>query len=93
MTEAYRPEETVATGCEWKQDADGNWETGCGDLFCLNDSSPLENGMKFCCYCGLTLDEVPYDDDSGDEEANQMGLDALKEEDETWLAEHPEVKS
>jgi len=55
-----------ATGCEWKADEEGVWGTGCGQAFVFDDGGPIENGMKFCCYCGLTLDELPYED-AGDE--------------------------
>lgn len=87
--EALTTDERVATGCEWKQDEETNWQTGCGNAFVFIDSGPIENGMKFCCYCGLSLDELPYDD--ADEEAHQMELDALSEEDEIWSAEHPDA--
>ena len=44
--------------CSWSQDEDGNWTTGCGGMFIVTEGTPLENGMKFCCYCGKALGEV-----------------------------------
>ena len=38
--------------CGWNSDDDGTYHTGCGQLFVLNDGTPRENGMRFCCYCG-----------------------------------------
>lgn len=61
-------------GCEWSEDEEGNWWTGCDEAFCLTDGTPTENGMKFCCYCGEDLIEVrfshlmgPNDDDDDTE--------------------------
>ena len=41
--------------CIWHADEDGNWHTGCENLFVLNDGTPMENKMRFCCYCGQKL--------------------------------------
>lgn len=42
----------------WIEDADdGSWATSCGYLFALNDGSPYQNRMAFCCYCGKRLIE------------------------------------
>ncbi len=46
--------------CEWKEDEDGNWGTSCGNLYCIIEGMPKENGMKFCCYCGKLLKEIAY---------------------------------
>lgn len=44
------------TACAWKRDDDGNWQTGCGGMFVLLDEgTPAENSMAFCCYCGKPL--------------------------------------
>lgn len=42
-------------GCHWKVDEDGNYDTDCGEKYCFIDDGPIENGMKFCCYCGAEL--------------------------------------
>jgi hypothetical protein len=44
--------------CVWSEDFEGNWDTGCGNLFVLNEGTPSENGMKHCCYCGGKLEQV-----------------------------------
>ncbi len=48
--------------CKWSEDADGNWETECGDMFVLIVDTPSKNGMKYCCYCGCVLVEEFYEE-------------------------------
>jgi hypothetical protein len=50
---------TEAQTCSWWiEDSDyGSWETSCGHLFMLNDGSPYQNRMRWCCYCGKPLTE------------------------------------
>lgn len=58
--------------CGWTQESDGGaWATGCGHLFEVNDGTPKENGMGFCCFCGRTLSESLYTDDEQDEQAKR----------------------
>ena len=55
--------------CEWKQDEDdGSWDTACGEKFCIEEGNPEDNGMRFCCYCGATL-ETPNVKVQGQDEA------------------------
>lgn len=56
--------------CEWhEEDAESNcWDTTCGEVFQLNHDTPAENNMRFCCYCGGALEQVPYGSDDGDDE-------------------------
>jgi hypothetical protein len=51
--------------CTWTEDSDGNWETDCGETFILNDGTPKENHMKFCCYCGKPLKEERFKECDG----------------------------
>lgn len=57
------------TNCSWKQTDEDNdfWETSCGGAFTLEAGGPSENRMKFCCYCGLSINELkwvaPVDDE------------------------------
>lgn len=46
--------------CVWHNDpeTDSSWDTGCRQLFELNDGTPSENRMSFCCYCGKPIQEV-----------------------------------
>lgn len=46
---------TPAKSCEWTEDADGIWHTGCGHTFFFDTDGPVENKQKFCGYCGLAL--------------------------------------
>lgn len=48
------------TKCEWKEDSDGNWDTFCGETFCLEEGTPSENTYKFCPACGGVLKETKY---------------------------------
>ena len=54
--------------CFWTEDEDGNWETTCGNMFILIDGMPSENDMKYCCYCGCGLKEVPFEEDEVEDE-------------------------
>lgn len=38
--------------CQWKEDGDGIWNTGCGHLFEFTADGPTENNFRFCPYCG-----------------------------------------
>lgn len=48
----------VAETCQWTEDSDGNWDTSCDNKYIIVEGTPSENGMKFCTYCGLRLEEV-----------------------------------
>lgn len=45
--------------CTWSQiQADSDcWGASCGNEFTLNDGTPKDNNMKFCCYCGGVLSQ------------------------------------
>ena len=46
--------------CIWQQDLDdewNNWNTECGETYCLEAETPKKNKMNFCCYCGKRLEE------------------------------------
>lgn len=54
--------------CHWMQDGEpesDTWSTACGGMFAITDGTPSENRMRYCCYCGKPLSEVPlvYTDD------------------------------
>ena len=60
--------------CKWTENENGLWETDCNDSFEFYSSGPVENGMKFCPYCGKPLEEVKYVDpwvDDEEEEENK----------------------
>ncbi|CAB4127016.1 hypothetical protein UFOVP254_16 [uncultured Caudovirales phage] len=44
--------------CTWWQDGDsdsGVYATSCRHYFDLNDGTPEDNKMQWCCYCGKRL--------------------------------------
>lgn len=45
--------------CVWSQDNEDSdtWGTNCGHYYIINDGTPDENKMKFCCFCGLPIDQ------------------------------------
>jgi len=47
--------------CNWTQDGYGEdaWDTGCGNRFMLEEGTPSDNHMEFCCFCGHPIDELP----------------------------------
>ena len=61
-------QKSPALECTWECDSDGNWETDCGEMFILNEGTPVDNSMKFCCYCGKPLREAPVKLEEGTEE-------------------------
>lgn len=52
---ASRPAQT----CEWKEDDEGVWHTGCGNAWEFTDGGPYDNRQKFCGYCGGFLVNLP----------------------------------
>lgn len=54
--------------CIWAQDGEGeqSWDTGCRKRFNLNEGTPRENKMLFCCYCGKPIEQhVAEDEEEG----------------------------
>lgn len=52
--------------CGWSQDSDSysdTWATSCGHYFRLDDGTPTDNKMAFCCYCGKSLVSYPFVED------------------------------
>jgi len=47
--------------CVWAEDENGIYETECGNAFELNDGTPADNGMTYCCYCGKLIKESFYE--------------------------------
>jgi len=48
--------------CLWQETDEGFWETDCGHAYVVEHGTPSEEEMKFCCFCGLKLDESRLDD-------------------------------
>jgi hypothetical protein len=58
MNYLYSKLECDATFCTWHQDGDGDsgvYATSCGRYFNLEDGTPEDNRMQWCCYCGKKL--------------------------------------
>src|SRR5690606_14840627 len=56
--------------CTWHGNPDdsGFWDTDCHNTFVLDDGTPTDNDMKFCCYCGRPLvTGVVTDEDDDDD--------------------------
>lgn len=57
-----RAERGQPVSCEWVQDDEGldMWIAACGSnrYFTLDEGTPAENRMTFCCWCGGPLREV-----------------------------------
>ena len=47
----------IAGECTWTPDEDGDYQTGCNDIWLLIEGTPTENGMKFCAFCGKPIKE------------------------------------
>lgn len=54
-----REKKKVKKVCTWEEDEDGSWNTSCDNKFVLEEGTPLDNDMEFCCYCGTKLSEKP----------------------------------
>lgn len=50
--------------CTWEQDANGIYETSCGEAYEVSYGTPNDNEMRYCCYCGGKLVQKLYHDDS-----------------------------
>ena len=53
--------------CIWQQDDTGDdsgtYFADCGSNFSLNEGTPTDNRMKFCCYCGGEIVEMLVNND------------------------------
>lgn len=60
--------ETPAT-CEWREDDDCIWHTGCGQYWHFDDGgAPTDHKQRFCGYCGKPLTAVAYVEPKDDDE-------------------------
>lgn len=49
--------EAMIETCVWVQDGDGYWTTTCCNAFEFTDGGPVENGARFCMFCGQLVEE------------------------------------
>lgn len=56
--------------CNWTQEDEGSevWYTSCINIFSFTEPGPINNGMKFCCFCGKPLNEVQWEEPEDDED-------------------------
>jgi len=48
--------------CNWSQDGDEEsdlWSSGCGHELTFEEGSPVENGFRFCPFCGADISSTP----------------------------------
>lgn len=43
--------------CVWQCDEYGVWHTWCDHMFIINEGGPIDNSMKYCCFCGKEITE------------------------------------
>ena len=69
------------TNCLWIEDGNGGYRATCtGSRFeFTQDDSPIDNGFKFCPYCGRDLISIDYDAYSQDKLEMEL-YNAIKEE-------------
>ena len=71
--------------CTWYQDGDsdsGVYATSCWHYFNLEDGTPEDNKMAWCCYCGKKLAQSLITEDEDDHPTNRRpagagGVDAI----------------
>lgn len=50
--------------CAWRLDPSSHaWDAGCGNAFLIDEGTPQQNHMNFCCFCGNRLESM--EEDSG----------------------------
>lgn len=55
MRKQYESKPACRWTYDWYQDT---WDTSCGQSFTVIDSTPSQNDMRYCPYCGGVLDEI-----------------------------------
>lgn len=64
----YLNEKQTEKTCEWTEDSDGNWDTGCKNTFIFIEGTPKENNAIFCPYCGGQIIEKPAKTEQEDDD-------------------------
>lgn len=61
--------------CKWSEwstligEPTNNFDTSCGHTFTLNEGTPTENEMKFCCFCWKEIEVAVCPCESADAHA------------------------
>lgn len=60
-----KPTQEQDERCTWTEvDCDSDiYATSCGHYFAITELTPYENKMRFCCYCGKSLEQMLFVDD------------------------------
>jgi hypothetical protein len=67
---ALKAEQAEPESCAWHQDGDSEsdlYATSCGHYFSLNDGTPEDNKMHWCCYCGKRIVQEMITEEDEDE--------------------------
>lgn len=77
--------------CVWRQDEDGCWATGCGQLWSFDGAGePADHGCRFCFHCGHPLQAVAYEPDPVEEDADPCPGFQATDADGVVYADHDE---
>lgn len=66
LRRAFRAALAEPETCTWQQDGDsdsGSYGTSCRRYFNLEDGTPEDNKMAWCCYCGKKLAQALITED------------------------------
>ena len=69
LAEPVEQEQAEPDTCTWQQDGDsdsGFYGTSCRRYFNLEDGTPEDNKMAWCCYCGKKLAQSLITEDEDD---------------------------
>ena len=51
--------------CKWTyDDSNDSWDTECDEKFWFTTEGPIDNGFKYCPYCGKILIELDNEQES-----------------------------
>jgi hypothetical protein len=56
MTEDMQSKPPQSDKCKWHIDGESFFVTECGHAFEFNEAGPVENGFRFCPYCGKQVE-------------------------------------
>ena len=64
--------------CQWVADEYESYWTSCGNGWVFEEGGPTDNDMKFCCFCGKHLVDIPYLSDYDPEEDAKIDDEGCK---------------
>ena len=56
--------------CMWiqEQEEDDCWSSCKANAFTLDEGTPSDNGMVFCCFCGKPIEQRPWEPEEAEDE-------------------------